>query len=84
MADVAPTLFIHMYSVLLQEGLNQETPARAAGLTEDELQSIKGLGMLTLKPIIYAANVADGDLAGEHAGCSSVPVCLRMRKCAVS
>lgn len=83
-ADVAKTLFVHLCSVLLQEGLNKETPARAAGLTEDELQSIKGLGMLTLKPIIYAANVADGDLAGERADCSSVPVCPRMMKCAVS
>ena len=29
----------------------------------EELKSIKSLGLLTLKPIIYAANVNDDDLA---------------------
>ena len=38
-------------------------PARSAGLTEDEKESIKSLMLLTLKPVIYAANVADSDLA---------------------
>lgn len=38
-------------------------PARSAGLTSEEEESIKGLMLLTLKPVIYAANVADSDLA---------------------
>lgn len=38
-------------------------PARSAGLTADEKESIKSLMLLTLKPVIYAANVADSDLA---------------------
>jgi ribosome-binding ATPase len=36
--------------------------ARQAGLTVEELDLVKSL-MLTLKPVIYAANVADSDLA---------------------
>lgn len=38
-------------------------PARSAGLTKDEEESIKSLMLLTLKPVIFAANVADSDLA---------------------
>ena len=38
-------------------------PARLAGLNAEELELIKSLMLLTLKPVIYAANVADSDLA---------------------
>lgn len=38
-------------------------PARFAGLTAEELASVKSLMLLTMKPVIYAANVADSDLA---------------------
>jgi len=38
-------------------------PARSAGLDSDELELIKGMMLLTLKPVIYAANVADSDLS---------------------
>jgi ribosome-binding ATPase YchF (GTP1/OBG family) len=38
-------------------------PARIAGLNDEELEMIKSLMLLTLKPVIYAANVADSDLA---------------------
>lgn len=38
-------------------------PARVAGLTTDEAFEIKSLMLLTMKPVIYAANVADVDLA---------------------
>ena len=43
----------------LQEGF----AARTISLTEDEEKSIKNLGLLTKKPIIFAANVAEHDLA---------------------
>ncbi|MGV3617391.1 MAG: redox-regulated ATPase YchF [Fimbriimonas sp.] len=48
----------------LQDG----KPARTINLTEDEAFSIKSLGLLTLKPVIYAANVSEDDLAkgNEH------------------
>lgn len=47
----------------LAEVLNNDEPARNADLTEDEELTIKSLGLLTRKKMIYAANVADGDLA---------------------
>ncbi|KAL3810991.1 hypothetical protein ACHAXA_006543 [Cyclostephanos tholiformis] len=43
--------------------LNNNEPARNAVLDEEEENSIKGLGLLTRKGMIYAANVADVDLA---------------------
>jgi ribosome-binding ATPase YchF (GTP1/OBG family) len=46
----------------ITEKLNAGLPARAAKCSEEELKLIKSLGLLTLKPIIYAANVADNDL----------------------
>ena len=43
--------------------LNNNEPARNAELDEEEEASIKGLGLLTRKKMIYAANVSDMDLA---------------------
>jgi hypothetical protein len=43
--------------------LEADRPARDAELDEEESNAIKSLGLLTRKPIIYAANVADTDLA---------------------
>jgi len=43
--------------------LNKDEPARNADLDEDEELAIKSLGLLTRKKMIYAANVADEDLA---------------------
>jgi len=37
--------------------------ARAASLTDGEALALRGLGLLTLKPLVYAANVAETDLA---------------------
>jgi len=48
--------------------LEEGRSARTVSLTEDEAFSIKSLGLLTLKPVIYAANVSENDLAtgNEH------------------
>lgn len=43
--------------------LENDEPARNADLDEEEEDAIRGLGLLTRKKMIYAANVADGDLA---------------------
>lgn len=48
------------------EALMGGKPARLAGLTEEEKESIKSLMLLTLKPVIYAANVPDGDLSSGN------------------
>lgn len=49
------------------ECLTAGKPARVAGLTDDEVLAIKSLMLLSLKPVIYAANVADSDLATGNA-----------------
>jgi ribosome-binding ATPase len=51
----------------LSVALNEGKPARQVDLTEEELESLQLLGLLTLKPIIYAANVAMDDLATGNA-----------------
>ncbi|CDM98281.1 redox-regulated ATPase YchF [Limnospira indica] len=43
--------------------LNDGKSARLVDLSEEEAEAIKGLGLLTRKPIIYAANVSEDDLA---------------------
>jgi GTP-binding protein YchF len=47
--------------------LNEGKQARSVELTEDEELVVKPLGLLTRKPIIYAANVSEDDLAGGNA-----------------
>ena len=46
--------------------------ARTVGLTDDEKESIQSLGLLTLKPVIYAANVSEDDLAKGNAWVEAV------------
>lgn len=47
--------------------LTAGTPVRAAGLTADELNHLKSFALLTAKPVMYVANVADADPAqNEH------------------
>jgi len=43
--------------------LDEGKPARKADLSDEQWSSVKGLGLLSQKPVIYAANVADSDLA---------------------
>ena len=45
--------------------LETETPLRSLSLTEPEEKSIKAYGLLTAKPILYIANVAEDDLRGQ-------------------
>jgi hypothetical protein len=47
--------------------LDAGQPARATSLTAEELAAIAELQMITLKPVLYVANVAEDDLSGEHA-----------------
>lgn len=46
--------------------LNNDEPARNADLTLEEDAAIKNLGLLSRKKMIYAANVADEDLASGN------------------
>ncbi|SKB15817.1 Putative GTP-dependent nucleic acid-binding protein (engD) [Planktothrix sp. PCC 11201] len=47
--------------------LNEGKPARQAVLTEEEIEAVKGLGLVTQKPVIYATNVSEDDLAKGNA-----------------
>jgi ribosome-binding ATPase len=46
--------------------LNEGKQARQVVLTEEEEEFIKPLGLLTRKPVIYAANVSEDDLASGN------------------
>ncbi len=53
-------------TVLLErvvDELNAGRGAREAGEGEDAIRFLRGLGLLTAKPILYAANVVEDDLA---------------------
>ncbi|MEQ8381881.1 MAG: redox-regulated ATPase YchF [Coleofasciculus sp. A1-SPW-01] len=50
----------------LSAGLNEGKSARNISLTEDEAEVVKPLGLLSAKPIIYAANVSEDDLASGN------------------
>ncbi|NET54991.1 MAG: redox-regulated ATPase YchF [Symploca sp. SIO2E6] len=47
----------------LSAGLNEGKAVRQISLTEEETELIQQLGLLTSKPVIYAANVTEDDLA---------------------
>lgn len=47
--------------------LNDGKPARQLSLTEDEELAVKPLGLMTRKPVIYATNVSEDDLATGNA-----------------
>jgi len=58
-------------------GLRKGIPARAIGLSEDEVFSIKSMGLLTLKPVLYAFNVDEVDftLGRSEALASAEKIC---------
>ncbi|WP_147652202.1 redox-regulated ATPase YchF [Vulcaniibacterium gelatinicum] len=75
----------------LAAGLNEGRPARALGLSEDERAQVRDLFLLTLKPVMYVANVLEDGFrdnpyldavraraAGE--GAEVVPVCAAIEE----
>ena len=56
----------------IQAVLEQGGAARSVEITAEEEGMIKPLGLLTAKPIIYATNVSEDDLADGNAYCSEV------------
>ena len=46
----------------IKENLEKNIPARKLDLTEDELKLISSFNLITLKPIIYVANVSEEDI----------------------
>lgn len=49
----------------LKEGLEKNISVRRLDLDEDELLVVKPFNLLTLKPIIYMANVSEDDLSND-------------------
>jgi ribosome-binding ATPase len=75
----------------LSAGLNEGRSARSLGLDEEEKALVRDLFLLTLKPLMYIANVADDgfennpllDAVREHAvieGAEVVPVCAAIEE----
>ena len=56
----------------IQAVLENGGAARSVDLNEEEAAMIKPLGLLTAKPIIYATNVSEDDLAEGNAFCAEV------------
>lgn len=46
----------------VKKSLEDGKPLRNLGLTEDEKKAVKDLAFLTIKPVLYCANVAESDL----------------------
>jgi ribosome-binding ATPase len=48
---------------MLKEALENEKPARTVEFSEEQLKLAKGLHLLTIKPVLYVANVSEDDVA---------------------
>ncbi len=71
------------------EHAGADQPLRTLEFTEEELRIVKGLGLMTAKPILYIANVDEDDIAGngplvekvrkyaDKVGAQVVPVCAK-------
>ena len=70
--------------------LGEQKPLRTLPLDEAEKKAVKEFGLLTAKPILYVANVDEGDVEGKgplvqqvraaaaKAGAEVVPVCAKL------
>lgn len=47
----------------LRDAFEAEKPARTVEFTEEQMKVAKGLHLLTIKPVLYVANVAEEDVA---------------------
>lgn len=52
------------YNVLkkVKEAFDKESPARSVSLDEEEKKIIQGLHLLSMKPVLYVANISEDDL----------------------
>ncbi|SES33780.1 redox-regulated ATPase YchF [Salisediminibacterium halotolerans] len=56
---------VQEYNVLikLRDAFEEEKPARSLEFSDDEKKIVKGLHLLTEKPVLYAANVSEDEIA---------------------
>jgi len=50
----------------IMEGMGKGQPSRSIELLPDEIKVIKSMGLLTLKPVIYCANIAESDIGKDE------------------
>jgi ribosome-binding ATPase len=50
----------------IKAGFMEGIPARLAGLSDDEVEAIKHLQLLTLKPMLYVANVSEDEVTNPE------------------
>ncbi len=50
----------------LAEALNEGAPARSVNLEDEERKLVAELHLITMKPVLYVANVSEDDLEGSH------------------
>lgn len=55
-------IFMHALLSKVNAHLNANRPAHSLALDDEERAKMKGLGLLTFKPVLYACNVAEEDL----------------------
>lgn len=48
---------------MLKDAFESEKPARTVDFTEEQLKIAKGMHLLTIKPVLYVANVGEDDVA---------------------
>ncbi|WP_433745996.1 redox-regulated ATPase YchF [Falsibacillus pallidus] len=49
--------------VKIKEALENEKPARTVEFSDDQMKTVKGLHLLTTKPVLYVANVGEDEIA---------------------
>ena len=65
----------------VEAGLNEGHRAARLGLSDDEAQAIRDLHLLTMKPMLYIANVDEDQMTAELAeidGARPVPICAKV------
>ncbi len=65
----------------LVDWLNEGNRAAALDMTEEERAAAKGLFLLTMKPMLYVANVDEDELASEFEpidGVTPIPICAKV------
>lgn len=53
----------HEILLKLKEAFEEGRPARTVEFTEEQMKVVKGLHLLTIKPVLYVANVSEDDIA---------------------
>lgn len=55
-------MYEHEILIRLKDAFEAEKPARTVEFTEEEMKLVKGLHLLTIKPMLYVANVGEDEI----------------------